>query len=113
MAWMRWLFHIPLCPTTTTFCFRPTKSALASASICSRSMAPALNSQSKFARGLLSAKQASQFGQGFARVRDFRRRFLHTLHQVQTAYPDARLEADDKGLTLHHSRPPVARGIPS
>lgn len=50
-----------------------------------------------------------QFGQGFARVRDFRRRFLHTLHQVQTAYPDARLEADDKGLTLHHSRPPVAK----
>ncbi len=50
-----------------------------------------------------------QFGQGFARIRDFRRRFLHTLHQVQAAYPDAKLEADDKGLTLHHSRPPVAK----
>jgi hypothetical protein len=48
-----------------------------------------------------------QFGQGFARVRDFRRRFLQVLRQVQAAYPDARLEADDKGLTLHHSRPPV------
>jgi hypothetical protein len=52
-----------------------------------------------------------QFGQGFARVRDFRRRFLHTLKQVQTAYPDAKLEADEKGLTLHHSRPPVAPRI--
>jgi hypothetical protein len=50
-----------------------------------------------------------QFGQGFARVRDFRRRFLHTLHQVQAAYPDARFESDEKGVTLHHSRPPVAK----
>jgi hypothetical protein len=50
-----------------------------------------------------------QFGQGFARVRDFRRHFLHTLHQVQAAYPDARLDADDKGVTLHHSRPPVLK----
>lgn len=49
-----------------------------------------------------------QFGQGFARVRDFRRRFLVTLRQVQAAYPDSRLEADEKGLTLFHSRPPIA-----
>ncbi len=49
-----------------------------------------------------------QFGQGFARVRDFRRRFLHTLRQVQAAYPDAKLEADEKGVTLRNSRPPVA-----
>lgn len=49
-----------------------------------------------------------QFGQGFARVRDFRRRFLHTLRQVRAAYPDARLDANTQGLTLHHSRPPVA-----
>ena len=55
-----------------------------------------------------------QFGQGFARIRDFRRRFLHTLHQVQAAYPDARLDADEKGMTLHHSRPPVLKvGQPS
>ncbi len=38
-----------------------------------------------------------QFGQGFARVRDFRRRFLHTLHQVQAAYPNARLSANRGG----------------
>jgi hypothetical protein len=49
-----------------------------------------------------------QFGQGFARVRDFRRRFLHTLRQVQAVYPTAQVEADDRGLTLHHSRPPIA-----
>jgi len=49
-----------------------------------------------------------QFGQGFARVRDFRRNFLHTLHQVASAYPAARISADDRGLTLSHSPPPVA-----
>jgi hypothetical protein len=49
-----------------------------------------------------------QFGQGFARVRDFRRRFLQTLHHVESAYPTARLSADDGGLTLSNSPPPVA-----
>jgi hypothetical protein len=48
-----------------------------------------------------------QFGQGFARVRDFRRRFLQTLHQVQAAYPNARLSATDVGLSLENSLPPV------
>ena len=48
-----------------------------------------------------------QFGQGFARIRDFRRRFLQTLHHVASAYPTARIEADDGGLTLSHSPPPV------
>ena len=50
-----------------------------------------------------------QFGQGFARIRDFRRKFLQTLHQVESAYPAARMSADDRGLTLLHSLPPVAR----
>jgi len=49
-----------------------------------------------------------QFGQGFARVRDFRRRFLHTLRQVLVTYSDAHVEADGRGLTLYQSRPPVA-----
>jgi hypothetical protein len=48
-----------------------------------------------------------QFGQGFARVRDFRRRFLQTLHQVAATYPTARMSADDRGLSLEHSPPPV------
>jgi hypothetical protein len=49
-----------------------------------------------------------QFGQGYARVRDFRRRFLTTLQQVKAVYPQARLSVDDHGLTLEHSPPPVA-----
>jgi hypothetical protein len=54
-----------------------------------------------------------QFGQGFARIRDFRRRFLQTLHQVAAAYPMARITADDGGLSLEHSPPPVPpRHIP-
>ena len=48
-----------------------------------------------------------QFGQGFARIRDFRRSFLETLRHVIAVYPDARLEADHRGLRLHQSQPPV------
>src|SRR6266852_688415 len=48
-----------------------------------------------------------QFGQGFARIRDFRRRFLQTLHHVASAYPAARMSANDRGLTLSHSPPPI------
>jgi hypothetical protein len=48
-----------------------------------------------------------QFGQGFARIRDFRRSFLQTLHHVGATYPNARIEADGGGLTLSHSLPPV------
>jgi hypothetical protein len=49
-----------------------------------------------------------QFGQGYARIRDFRRNFLKTLRNVQSVYPDARMDADEKGLTLFHSPPPIA-----
>jgi hypothetical protein len=49
-----------------------------------------------------------QFGQGFGRVRDFRRRFLQTLREVILVYPKARIDADGRGLTLFHSSPPVA-----
>lgn len=48
-----------------------------------------------------------QFGQGFARIRDFRRCYLQTLHHVSAAYPTAKIAADDRGLTLEHSPPPV------
>ncbi|OWK45584.1 replication protein RepA [Fimbriiglobus ruber] len=58
-----------------------------------------------------------QFGQGFARLRDFRRNFLHTLHTVIAAYPQARIDADEVGLTLSQSPPPVplrsARSLPN
>jgi hypothetical protein len=48
-----------------------------------------------------------QFGQGFARIRDFRRKFLQTLHQITSAYPAARISADDRGMMLSNSPPPV------
>ena len=50
-----------------------------------------------------------QFGPGYAHVREFRRVFKHTLHQVHMVYPDARWELTAGGLKLEHSRPPVAR----
>jgi len=49
-----------------------------------------------------------QFGQGYARIRDFRRNFIETLRNVHSVYPGARLEADEKGMTLYHSPPPIA-----
>ncbi len=52
-----------------------------------------------------------QFGQGFARERDFRRQFRETLRGVLTVYPSARVEDGEEGLLLHHSRPPVAPRI--
>jgi Plasmid encoded RepA protein len=48
-----------------------------------------------------------QFGQGFTRVRDFRRTFLKKLVQVRTVYPASRMEANEKGLTLYNSPTPV------
>jgi hypothetical protein len=49
-----------------------------------------------------------QFGQGYGQIRDFRRIFLKTLRMVQNQYPGAKVETDEKGLKLHHSRPPIA-----
>ena len=34
-----------------------------------------------------------------------------TLRQVQLAYPEARFAADEGGITLSHSRPPVAKRL--
>ena len=48
-----------------------------------------------------------QFGQGFARLRDFRRQFLKTLRQVTCVYPRARIDPSRAGVTLHHSPTPV------
>jgi hypothetical protein len=50
-----------------------------------------------------------QFGQGYGQIRDFRRVFLKTLKMVQTQYPAAKVEADERGLKLHNSRPPITR----
>lgn len=54
---------------------------------------------------------ADQFGSGFARLRDFRRAFLHVLKQVQAAYPQAKWDVTRQGVTFHQSRPPVARTL--
>ena len=48
-----------------------------------------------------------QFGQGFDRLRDFRRSFLETLRHVHAVYPTARMESSEEGLTLFQSPPPV------
>jgi Plasmid encoded RepA protein len=48
-----------------------------------------------------------QFGQGYNRVRNFRRDFLTTLRLVQTQYSAAHFDLGEKGLYLSHSLPPV------
>jgi len=50
----------------------------------------------------------AQFGAGFARLDHFRTKFLENLNLALAVYPEARVEADTKGLTLKPSRPPVA-----
>lgn len=48
-----------------------------------------------------------QFGHGYSRLRDFRRRFLQVLHQVKAVYPDAKTGTYHKGMVLFHSHPPI------
>jgi len=50
-----------------------------------------------------------QFGADYARVRKFREKFLTALQQVAKVYPAARLEADDEGLLLYPSPPPIQK----
>jgi hypothetical protein len=52
-----------------------------------------------------------QFGQEYARIRKFRATFVGLLRQVQTAYPEAKLEVDGRGLKLHCSGPPVRKRL--
>jgi hypothetical protein len=52
-----------------------------------------------------------QFGQHYARIRDFRRDFLSLLKQVQAAYPEAVFGADRKGMLLWQSPPPVRKRL--
>jgi hypothetical protein len=50
-----------------------------------------------------------QFGQGYGRMDNFKRVFLHTLRLVHTQYSAARIDLDQRGMTLHHS-PPAVKG---
>jgi hypothetical protein len=52
-----------------------------------------------------------QFGQGYREIRKFRRDFLKLLVQVKSAYPDARLCDDRRGMTLEASPPPVSKRV--
>jgi hypothetical protein len=49
----------------------------------------------------------AQFGLGYGRLRNFKRDFRVTLDMVHTQYRAARIELDDRGMTLRYSPPPV------
>lgn len=49
----------------------------------------------------------AQFGWHYERIRDFRRVFCQTLDSVLTQYRAARVELDQRGMTLRNSSPPV------
>jgi hypothetical protein len=53
----------------------------------------------------------AQFGQGYKEIRFFRRKFLKTLSIVQSQYPHAKVHADEKGLTMRLSPPPISKLI--
>lgn len=50
-----------------------------------------------------------QFGAGYARTRDFRRKFTLRLKEVRSVYPAASWELTTNGLRLHPSPTPVRR----
>ena len=51
----------------------------------------------------------AQFGTGFKLVRQFKPQFIEALAAATAAYPDAKVEADEFGIILHPSRPPVPK----
>jgi Plasmid encoded RepA protein len=51
----------------------------------------------------------AQFGAGFKAIKHFKPSFLEALDAAIAAYPEARVQIDDTGVTLHPSRPPIAR----
>jgi Plasmid encoded RepA protein len=53
----------------------------------------------------------AQFGTGFKLIRQFKSHFLDALAAAAAAYPEAKLEVGESGITLRPSRPPVARLI--
>lgn len=50
-----------------------------------------------------------QFGQGYDRIRAFRKVFVDTLKTVTSQYPQAKVDVSERGLTLHLSAPPIAK----
>lgn len=49
-----------------------------------------------------------QFGQEYAHLKDFKKKFRNALHQVTTVYPDARIEEATGGLMLYPSKAPLS-----
>lgn len=59
-----------------------------------------------------------QFGFGYTRIRDFRKKFLLTLKEVKLVYPDARIDwvehkksQQPAGIMLYHSPPAIRRKL--
>jgi hypothetical protein len=51
----------------------------------------------------------AQFGAGFSRIRRFRAHFVDCLAVALAAYPEARISVSDQYVTLHPSRPAIAK----
>jgi hypothetical protein len=51
----------------------------------------------------------SQFGEGYRALFHFKPRFTDALAAAVAAYPEARVEVADCGVTLHPSKPPVGK----
>jgi len=52
-----------------------------------------------------------QFGSGFKAVRQFKPRFTEALEAALAAYPEARVDLNEKAITLHPARPPIPTKI--
>jgi hypothetical protein len=51
----------------------------------------------------------AQFGVGFKALKHFKPAFLDALAAATAAYPDAKVEVGEAGITVHPARPPIAR----
>lgn len=58
--------------------------------------------------GVSWAALKEQFGAGYKLLRQFRPKYAASLRKALAAYPEAKVEIDEKGIVLHPSRPPVA-----
>jgi hypothetical protein len=51
----------------------------------------------------------AQFGGGFKAIKHFKPAFAEALAAATAAYPEAKVEVSEAGITLCPARPPVAR----
>ncbi len=52
---------------------------------------------------------SAQFGAGFKAVKHFKPAFLDALAAATAAYPEAKVVVEEAGITVHPTRPPIAR----